>query len=109
MAFKVGHAERENVTTISTLDVPEDFLTMLEAEFKFVQADPTYEIVVEGDTAKETALYVLWAKFWGMNREQKISVFKQPVKKGGPATVARLLLKPYDPDATPRGRKPNGK
>ncbi len=107
MAFKVRTAERENVTTVSTLDVPADFMAAMEAEYSVVKADPTKEIILDGDNAKETALYVQWAKFWGMNRAgDKLSVFKQPAKKGGSETEARLLLKAYDPNAVKRGRKP---
>lgn len=109
MAFKVRTVERENVTRVSTLDVPQDFLEAMEKEYSVVKDDPTREMILEGENAKETTLYVQWAKYWGMNRPNggdKLSVFKQPTKKGGSDTEARLLLKPYDPNATKRGRKP---
>jgi len=111
MAFKVSHAERENITRVTTLDVPKDFLDLMNAELAYVKADPTYEIVIEGDNPKEVALYLQWAKFWGMSlpEGERLSVFKLATKKGGSDKVARLQLKPFDPNGVQRGRKPSTK
>lgn len=106
MAFKVTTAERQNAVTVKTLDVPAEFIAAMEAEYATTVSDPTRELVIGGDTAKETALYVVWAKHWGMNRETgKLSVFKQPTKKGDDGLSARLAVRPYDPNAAKRGRK----
>lgn len=105
MAFKIRTEERPNVTRVTTMEVPAEFIAAMEEQYAVVVADPTREIVLEGDNAKEATLYVQWAKYWGLNRESKLTVTKSPSKKGGGDNLARLTVKPFDPNAVKRGRK----
>jgi len=105
--FKVSHAERENITRVTTLDVPKDFLDLMNAENSPTsrQTLPS-KIVIEGDIRRKWAV-LQWAKFWGMSlpEGERLSVFKLATKKGGSDKVARLQLKPFDPNGVQRGRE----
>ncbi len=107
MAFKVRTEERPNITRTSVMEVPAEFIALMEEQYAVVVNDPTREIVIEGDDAKEATLYVQWAKYWGLNRESKLTVTKSPSRKGGGDNLARLAVKAFDPNAVKRGRKAN--
>lgn len=91
MAFKVRTEVRPATNAgVTVSEIPGDFLAAMDAEYAAITADPTREIVIAGETAPETTLYVQYAKAWGIMHEPKLSVTKLPPRKTDNALDARL-------------------
>jgi hypothetical protein len=105
MAFKI-RTERRPVSTsgVTVKQVPEEFLAAMEGEYARVTADPTQEIILTGENAAETTLYLQYAKYWGNQHDPALLVSKLPKRKGDPELDARLSIVDKA-TATPRGRK----
>jgi len=105
MAFKVRNEVRPETGEVPYDQVPQDFREAIAREYKAVAADATREIVLTGETERETALLVKWAKAWGANHDPALLVTKQPARKSDEALDARLNIVEKS-KAIPRGRRP---
>lgn len=92
MAFKVRTETKPLSSGVTVREVPAEFLAAMDAEYARVTEDPTREIVIAGETAAETTLYVQYAKAWGGMHEPKLLVTKNPARKGDAELDARITI-----------------
>lgn len=62
------------------------------------------ELELEGDTKTEAELYAGYARAWGKRQTPALEIRRIPARQGQAATLVRLSVKTFDPDAPRPGR-----
>lgn len=62
------------------------------------------ELELEADTKGEAELYAGYARAWGKRQDKPLEIRRIPARQGQPATLIRLSVKTFDPEAPRPGR-----
>lgn len=62
------------------------------------------ELELEGETKTEAELYAGYARAWGKRQDPALEIRRIPARQGQAATLVRLSVKTFDPEAPRPGR-----
>ena len=107
MSYTFRH-EPKNAPKVTHVEVPKEFATALNEQWKIVQRDQVNP-VIDFASAKEAAFHLAYAKEWArtLGEGKVVTVRKGTVRQGDQEGTLRLLMEPYNPNAPKRGRKSN--
>ena len=109
MPYEFKHEPKEvSKRGVTVTEVPADYAKALDTEWGIVKRDQVVP-VIDFATAKDAAFHLAYAKAWGLSKPEghKVTVRKGTARKDDPEGRLRLVMEPFDPNATPRGRKPS--
>jgi hypothetical protein len=97
---------KANRVQVSSLD-PE-WVAALEAEWAAHQQNPEVNHVVDVGDPKLVTRHASHARAWGLSRQgEKVNVRKLPARDNDSASILRISMDKYDPNAPKLGRKTN--
>lgn len=105
MALK-GRVADKPIAGVGTED-PEKYKEVsgfMEENVKSVLDQENKELELEGDTKTEAELYAGYARAWGKRQTPALEIRRIPARQGQAATLVRLSVKTFDPDAPRPGR-----
>lgn len=103
MALKVRHQPKpEGGVTVS--QIPAELTEAMVDEWKYIQANPDHEVVLEGETKAEADQYLLYARAWGKGQTPRLEVRRAVATKHQPENEVRMTIRLYDAEAPRPGR-----